>query len=512
MNTPALEVIRLSKSFGGTRVLREVSFDLARGSILGLVGRNGSGKSTLIKILSGYHEPDPGGVLRVGGSEVTFPLAPGQSHRVGLSFVHQDLGLIPRLTVLENLRVGRFHTGPGWRIRWGQERASVRRALDRFELALSPDSLVADLAPVDRALIAIVRAFSDVEAHAGGVLVLDEPTAYLPRDGVGRLFAAIRRVAAAGTSVIFVSHQLEEIRGLTDQVAVLRNGDLLAVLPTAEVSEARLIEMILGQRLDESYPQPSSHTGEVLLSVDALSGRVAREVSFQVRRGEVLGLAGLVGMGHEEVPYLLFGAARAAAGRLRMGALDAPVARMSPRRAMAAGMALLPADRQHAGGVGALSVKHNVTLPILGTFAHAGLLRHQVESAHALGLLRAYDVRPPAPARRLETLSGGNQQKALLGKWLQRSPPLLLLHEPTQGVDVGARKEIFTHISNAAAGGSAVIMCGSEYGDLAHTCDRVLVFRYGRLVAELAGVNLTEERIVEQCYASGEGVYTTFLS
>jgi ribose transport system ATP-binding protein len=502
MDTPALEAIRLSKSFGGVTVLDAVSFALAPGEILGLVGCNGSGKSTLIKILSGYHEPDPGGVLKIAGREVTFPLAPGQAHRLGLSFVHQDLGLVPRLTVLENMRVGRFQTAAGWRIQWRREREAVRAALERFGLSIAPDTPVSDLPAVDRALVAIIRAVGDVEGQGGGVLVLDEPTAYLPRDGVDRLFRAVRQVAAAGTSVIFVSHHLEEITALTTRIAVVRDGALVGIVPTAQASEAQLIELILGRKLEESYPHVPSSLTEVRLAVEHLSGHVARDVSFQVRRGEVLGLTGLVGMGHEEVPYLLFGAAHAVGGTMRIGDATLPAADMSPRQAVQSGIALLPADRQHASGVSSLTLKENVTLPVLDTFYHGGLLRQYREIAHAAGLIRTYDVRPPILTRRLETLSGGNQQKALLAKWLQRRPPVLLLHEPTQGVDVGARREIFAQIRQAAAGGSAVVLCSTEYEDLAHMCDRVLVFRYGRMVAEISGETLTEDRIVEQCYAT----------
>ena len=271
------------------------------------MGSNGSGKSTLIKILSGYHAPDPGGSLKVRGQDVPLPVPPDRATRVGLSFVHQDLGLIPQLSVLENLRVGRFTSHPGWRISWREERATVRAALERFDLDVSPETKVQRLSSIERVLLAVVRAFSDLEHAPGGVLLLDEPTAYLPRDGVDRLFAAVRRAAAEGAGVVFVSHRLEEIGMLTNSVSVLRDGRLVGTAETATLTEPDLVEMIVGSKITTATFDPQSE-GEILLRTHAVSGRVAQDVTLELHRGEVLGLTGLMGMGHEEVPYLLFGA------------------------------------------------------------------------------------------------------------------------------------------------------------------------------------------------------------
>jgi len=497
----AIEVAGLSKSFAGVRVLDDVSFAVAEGEIHGLVGRNGSGKSTLIKILSGYHAPDPGGALRVRGREVELPVAAGQSGNLGLAFVHQDLGLTPTLTVVENLRVGRFAAGRGGRIRWRDERTIVTRQLERFELDVSPEARVEKLTSVQRVLLAVVRAFADLEAADGGVLILDEPTAYLPRDGVVQLFDAVRRAATEGSGVIFVSHRLEEINALTERVSVLRDGRLAGTEVTKDVPESRLIEMIVGRQLEEADLAEHASTNEVVLEADGLSGEVARDVGFKLRRGEVLGLTGLIGMGQEEVPYLLFGASPGT-GRVVVGGRALPLDDLTPRVAMQSGMALLPADRQRDSGVGRLSVSENVTLPIVERFHLHGLLRPQREHAHVVQLLDAYDVVPRRPGRELGTLSGGNQQKALLAKWIQQQPRIVLLHEPTQGIDVGAREQVSREIAAIAARGTSVILCSSEYDDLARMCERVLVFRDGRVVRELHGEALSEERIVEQCYAT----------
>jgi ribose transport system ATP-binding protein len=330
--------------------------------------------------------------------------------------------------------------------------------------------------------------------------VLDEPTAYLPRDGVDRLFTAVRRAAQEGAGVIFVSHRLEEIGMLTDAVSVLRDGRLVGTAETASLGESDLVEMIVGSKIAAARFHPKSG-GEVMLRTHAVSGRVARDVTLQLHRGEVLGLTGLMGMGHEEVPYLLFGA-EPATGELELDGETIPVGEMSPRRAMGAGVALLPGDRQGASGAGNLSVRENVTLPTLDRFFTGGLLRPKRERARVLELLRAYDVRPVAPSRKLETLSGGNQQKALVAKWLERKPTIFLMHEPVQGVDVSAREEIARVIADIAAEGSSVLLSSCEYEDLARICGRVLVFRHGRITSELAGDALTKERIIERCYAT----------
>lgn len=506
MSTPAIEIENLSKSFGGVPVLSNVGFVVDRGEIHGLVGRNGSGKSTLIKILSGYHPPDPGGRLRVAGVDVPLPVPPGHSHRLGLSFVHQDLGLTPGMTVMENIRIDRFETGFGWRIRWRRERERVRRELDRFRIDASPSTLIRDLSAVDRALVAIVRALTQLDDLDGGVLVLDEPTAYLPFDGVGRLFDATREAARNGTGVIFVSHRLEEITTLTDRVSVLRDGHLAGTVTTADVTEGRLIEMIAGGRLAETVRGESTAGAEAVLQVQGLTGPVVHDVSFTLHRGEILGLTGLIGMGHEEVPYLVFGARPAAAGSLELDDASIDLHGLTPHRAMGAGMALVPADRQRASGVAELSLRENLTLPNIDRHFVLAALNKRRETTQTRALLEHYGVRPPVPSRQLGTLSGGNQQKALLAKWFQRLPAVILLHEPTQGVDVSAREDIFREIRHVAdTYGTGILFVSSDYDDFTRICDRVLVFRYGRIVGELRGATLAQERIIEACYSTAVG-------
>lgn len=499
MTAPLVSVRAFSKTFAGRTVLKAVDLDIVEGEIHGLLGQNGSGKSTLIKILAGYHAPDPGARLLVRAREVPLPLGPDDPPRLGLTFVHQDLGLFEEGTVLENLRVGRYETGFAWRISWRREREIARAALERFGLDLDPAAALSSLTEVERAMVAIVRALHRLDRSDGGLLVLDEPTAYLPHDSVDRLFAVVRQAAAIGYGVLFVTHRLNEVLGVADRVSILRDGALVETVPVAALTERDLAARILGFSLTEYYPEPRAADGETVVAVSGLTGGGVRDVSFHVRRGEILGLTGLLGMGHDRIPYLLFGAERAQSGTLRVGALELSLATVTPRIAIASGLALLPADRPRDGGVGSATVAENVTLPTLGRYFVGGRVRRRREAARARALIVQFGVWPADLSSEFATLSGGNQQKALLAKWFDTKPTAFLLHEPTHGVDIGAKRQIFRHIQNAAAAGMGIIVASVEYTDLAHLCDRVLVFRQGTVVAELRGVGLTEERIAEQC-------------
>lgn len=497
---PILSARGFSKTFSKRLVLRGVDLDLYPKEIHGLVGHNGSGKSTFIKILSGYHHPDSGAQLRVAGQEVELPLRPGDARSLGISFVHQDLALADALTILENLRVGRYRTKPGWRIDWRAERRAAKQLLEDFELRVSPETRVGSLTSIQRALVAILRALDEVREAETGVLVLDEPTAYLSRDGVDTLFRAMQQVAASGLAVLFVSHRLEEVKRITHRVTVLRDGRRAATLESGSSSERDLAEVVLGRRMGQLYPHLPARREDVKLRVRDLAGRHVRGVSFDLHDAEIVGVTGLVGMGYEDVPYLLFGAEPARRGILEIGDRVYSLRSITPRRAIAEGIVLLPADRLRHGGAAAATVKENVTLPSLRRHFRRGILRLRREEAHVGRVVRDFGVAPENPSAPFATLSGGNQQKALVAKWFEISPRVLLLHEPTQGVDIGARAQIFELISRAAADGCSVLIAGTEYEDLAHLCDRVFIFRNGAVVAEIAGPQLTADRIVEACY------------
>jgi len=502
-----LELQGLSKSFGGTRALRSVDFEVLPGEVHGLLGENGSGKSTLIKILAGFHEPDAGTLL-VDGEPVKLPLSAGQFRELGMSFVHQDLGLIESLSVLENLRVAEIASSRSrFGISWRAERAAASATFERYGVHLDPRATVSALKPVERALLAIVRAMEELRSvgRGRGLLVLDEPTVFLPREGVERLFSLVRSAAASGTAILFVSHDLDEAREITDRVTVLRDGEVVGTVVTAETGETQFVEMIIGRQLaalGEVHHRDLT-AKKVGIAVEGLIGRGVKDLSFEMHEGEVVGVTCLVGSGFEEIPHLLFGSRAAAAGLLTIRGERIELARLEPCAALAAGIALIPADRKTDGSVGSLPVAENVGLPMLDRYSNGGLLDRRRLRRDTAKLLRDYDVRPPDPRLPYGSLSGGNQQKALLAKWFQTEPHLLLLDEPTQGVDVGARQQIYEQVRTAAQERGMFVLCASsDYEQLAALCDRVLVFGRGRVWRDLVGAEISKDRIIEQCYAA----------
>ena len=505
---PALLARHLSKSFAGALALDDVALNVRPGEVHGLLGQNGSGKSTLIKVLSGYHSADPGGELEIYGQPVSLPLSPGQFRKLGMAFVHQHLALVPSLTVLENLRVGDFAGRNSAHISWGAERRRAVETFSRFDLPIDPNALVQDLPQVERALLAIVRAFDDIraerEAHGNpGILFLDEPTPFLPKEGVEKLFSLVRGIVRDGASVIFVSHDVDEVLAITDRATVLRDGRVAGTLVTAEATKEKFIETIIGRKIEPFQAEAHDLTGQkVDIAITDLTGGTVKDTNIELHKGEVLGLTGLIGSGFDEVLYMVFGATPAAGGNLRINGNTFDLTAMSPGAAIKNGVALLPSDRQGAGGVGELTVEDNVTLTVLDNFfVKIGLSRRQMRrTAQELGT--RYDVRPNIPLMDLQDLSGGNQQKVLLAKWLQTAPELLLLDEPTQGVDVGARQQVFAAITAAAERGTVVICASTDYEQLAAICDRVLIFARGVIVQHLVGSDVTKDRIAQQTLLS----------
>jgi ribose transport system ATP-binding protein len=508
---PALVARNVSKSFAGARALSDAQLEVRRGEVHGLVGENGSGKSTLIKILAGFHAPDPGAELEIDGRPVELPLRPGQFRELGMAFVHQHLALIPSVTVLENLIMLKLSSGTAGRVRWKRERQRARALLARFDLELDLDARVGRLTQVERAMLAVVRAASEIAGDTSertGILILDEPTVFLSEDGLQRLYKLIRDVVAGGSSVILVSHDLDEVRALTDRATVLRDGRVVGTADSATATKAQLVSMIVGHDLEAlgRREETTIDRRPVALSVRRLRSefKPVHDVSLELHAGEVLGLTGLAGSGFHDVPYLLYGAWPSTTGQLRIGEAEHDLADFTPAKAMQARIALIPADRQRDGSIGALSVADNVTMPVLqnyfrGLRIHDRALRHD-----AAALLREYDVRPARPELMYQSLSGGNQQKVLLAKWLQTAPTILLLHEPTQGVDVGARLQIFETIRRVAAEGTAVLCASSDYEQLEQICDRVLILGAGRVARELIATEITKARIAEQSLTAAD--------
>jgi ribose transport system ATP-binding protein len=490
-----LEIKGLSKTFSSVRVLYGVDLEVRGGEVHALVGQNGSGKSTIIKILSGYHEPDRGADIKVLGEPLGF------SGPRRMSFVHQDLGLVDEMSMLDNLRIGQWASNIS-RIHWRTERRRAREALRQFGLRHDPAVLVGALSPADKAILGLVRALDQLGDASSGLLVLDEPTASLPRGDVEKVFQAVRELASRGLGVLFVSHRLDEVEAVADRATVIRDGHVVGTRTIAETTQDDLVTMILGTELSELYPEVQAAGADIVLEARHLSGIVATDVSFKLHEGEILGLTGLAGMGEDEIPYLLFGAFPPRGGEVLVNGKHVKLS--GPVAAMRAGLALVPANRARDSAVPLATVKENVSLTTLGRHFRGARLRHREERSSVLKLITEFQVVPAATDRFISTLSGGNQQKALLAKWLQMAPPVVILHEPTQGVDVGSRKQIFAVISKAAAAGAGVIIVSGEYEDLAHLCDRVLVFRDGVVASELSGERLTRDRIVEQCYRVAE--------
>ena len=437
------------------------------------------------------------------------PLPPGGVRAFGVAFVHQHLGLIPPVTVLENMLLTRLSGRGGvsrpWAINWTQERSAARRLFERYDLDIDPGVPLSRLSSVERALVAIVRAVEEIatgHARSGhGVLVLDEPTPFLPRTDVDRLFTLVRRVVANGASVIFVSHDIDEVLEITDRATVLRDGKVAGVLTTPGATRDTLVGMIVGRQVT-SGPKRSAAVGstQIATTITNLVGGQVAEMSLSLRAGEIVGLTGLLGSGYEQVPYLVYGALQAQGGLLTLGSERINLTTLTPAAAIKAGLVLIPGDRPVAGGVGTLPIVDNVTLPALASRFRPFLLRRRAMLAASRSLGDRFGVVPNRPMLPLASLSGGNQQKVILAKWLQLSPRLILLDEPTQGVDVGARQTVYQAIRDAAATGACVLCASSDAEQLAEICDRVVVLGRGRIAAELTPPALSKHAITECCY------------
>jgi len=496
----------ITKQYGGTLALDDADLCIQAGEIHGLLGENGSGKSTLIKVLAGVVVPD-GGELRLFEEDLAFPVAAGEQHRRGLRFVHQTLGLIPSLNVAENLLIERFAlTRRRAYIDWGQLYQDAADLLDSYGLRVRPTQRVAELAPIDRSLVAILRAVSagtgaGQHGAAPRLLVLDEPTVFLPRGEVARIFDMLRGLTEAGAGVLFVSHRMDEIRDYTDRVTVLRDGRNAGTRTTCEVDDSALVRLIVGSDVavgTAPLAAASRDDGSPLVDLTDFESRSLHGIDLRVAHGEIIGLTGLAGAGYEEILYGMFGAHPHATGTLQVAGIQLSLTKLTPRSAIGAGIALIPADRLRDGVCTTATVAENATLNIVSSFFRSFLLRRRELSRAATELATEYRVRPPQASLTVAQLSGGNQQKVLLAKWLAGGPLLILLHEPTQGVDVGARVDIATFLRRLAASGAAIVIASAEYEQLADLCSRVVVFADGQASCVIEGADVTKERIMSE--------------
>ena len=477
---------RVSKAFPGVLALDEVSLEVRSGEVNALVGENGAGKSTLIKLMAGFYAPDSGDI-RIGG-QLLLP-DPAAAHEAGIATIHQDHHLIPSMTVAENLLLGR------WPTRFGvlSQASMLRQAeavLDHVAPNLSPRKLARQLSPAESQLVEIARAL----AENSRVLIMDEPTTSLSGREVDALFDTVSRLKAHGLAIVFVSHWLEEVFAIADRVTVLRDGRLVGSKPAAELDHDAVIRMMVGRDVEEVTTQ-SVAPGPVVLKVEGLSrAGVIDNVSFEVRAGEIVTLAGLVGAGRSEVVNAIFGADPFDAGSVSVGGVA--LAPGDPTAAMEAGIGYIPEDRRRQALIASMSVRSNATLAMLKAVSPQWLIRPALEDRIMDKAVRTLSVRMASADVPIATLSGGNQQKVVIARWLAREPKLLILDEPTKGVDVGAKAEISEIIVRLAAEGRAILLVSSELPEVLALSDRVLVMRAGRIAGEIDRASLTAERVM----------------
>jgi rhamnose transport system ATP-binding protein len=492
MNTteqqPVLSLQHASKSFGAIHALEDVAIDLRAGEVHALVGENGAGKSTLVKILGGVHLPDSGS-LRIGGQDVVLQ-GPAAARDAGVAIIYQEPIMFPDLTVAENIFIGRQPLRAGRRIDVGGMNAQVAEIFERLGVPLDPARIARGLSIAEQQIVEIAKALS----LNASVIVMDEPTAALSAFEVERLFRVVETLRASGAAVLFISHRLEEVFTLCERVTVFRDGRLVISRELAGLTADDLVRAMVGRELPERVMQ-EQNIGATVLHVERLTREgVFVDVSFDVRAGEIVALAGLVGAGRSEVACAIFGIDRYDAGRVTVN--DKPLRRGSPTTAMAAGVGLVPEDRRQQGLVMEMSIGRNISLASLGRLRRAGFIRAAAERRFARDWATRLQVKYGRLANPMTSLSGGNQQKVVLAKWLGRQPSLLIVDEPTRGIDVGTKAEVHRLLEELAAQGVAILVISSELPEVLRLADRILVMREGRLVAEFAHADASEESIV----------------
>lgn len=498
-----LSVRGVSKVYPGTRALDNVDLDVRRGEIHAIVGGNGCGKSTLIKILSGVLTGD-GGTIHVGGEELDATQVQSTTAQgLGIRVVHQDLAVFLDLTVAENIMLGaKYPVSRGGRIRWRELRRQAREQIARFQIPARPEQLLQELPVATRTQVAIARALKDVHTEQS-VIILDEPTAALPVHEVHLLFGAIRRLAKEGHAVIFISHRLDEVLALTQRVTVMRDGQVVAEHRTSELTERELISSIVGRLADDpTVRAPSDENGPVVLDVTGLSAGPLQNVDLKIRAGEVVGVAGLLGSGRTELLRALYGDLATTGGQVRLNGRPANFRRVT--QAIAAGVVMIPEDRGNGGVFPDLSVDENLDVGVLGDYWSRGRFQRKKLRHEADDLRRKFRVKTPDGSVAIKALSGGNQQKIVLARWLRRDPVLLLLDEPTQGVDVGARADIYEVVRQVTDAGGAAIVVTSDLEELAQVVDRAVVLHSGRVVAHVPQSELSAQRLNELVYTGNE--------
>jgi rhamnose transport system ATP-binding protein len=488
--TPLLEAAAITKSFAGVRALRRVSFDLRAGEVHALVGENGAGKSTLIKIITGAEQPDSGS-LTVAGEAVRH-MSPAASRALGIAAIYQQPALFPDLSVAENIALA-LESGRAWRrVDWAARRRQAAEILGRVGTSIDPRRLVESLSMPEQQIVEIAKA---IGADAR-IVIMDEPTAALTDREVESLFRAVTLLRGRGVGIVYISHRLDEVFALADRITVLRDGESVATRAAAEVTRPELIAMMIGRELASVFPKRPVPLGDTALEVRGLSQRAAgvHDVSLTVRRGEILGIAGLVGSGRTQLAETIFGLTPADAGEIVVR--GAPTRIGSPSDAIGAGIAYVPEDRRQHGVVLDMSIAANASLASLPRVSRLGLIDRAAERASADGYVERFRIKTPSIQAEVGTLSGGNQQKVALARWLSTGPMVLILDEPTQGVDVGSKAEIHALMQELAERGLAIVMISSELPEILGMSDRVAVMHAGTIRAILDREEATQSRVL----------------
>ncbi len=477
-----LEMSRISKGFPGVQALSEVDFTLDQGEVHALVGKNGAGKSTLIKILGGVFPPDSGDLML--GDRAVDLHSPHAAMEKGIAIVHQELSLVPHLNVAENIFLGRLGQGGGWWLRWPELAAKARAVLERLDSTIDPMAAVQGLSVAQQQLVEIAKAL----ARDPRILVLDEPTSALADQDAERLLQILRRLATDGVGIVYISHRLAEVEQVADRVTVLRDGNTVSSVNMVEVDRRRIVELMLGEELShsEDLRPPKSRHEDVVLAVRSLTRRgVVEDVSFDVHKGEILGIAGLVGAGRTELVRMIFGCDPLDAGEVSI--LGQRIDRLSPRRMCRLGVGYLPEDRKSQGLVLNLSIRENMVLTVLERMSYLGFMNRGHERGLVDELIADLQVACSSMEMPVTTLSGGNQQKIVIGKWLATEPTLLILDEPTRGIDVQAKAQIFRILEGLAETGVGIIFISSEIEEVMLVSHRILTMAKGRIVGETEG-------------------------
>lgn len=480
----------ITKSFAGVQALKSVSFDLLEGEIHALVGENGAGKSTLIKVMTGALTADSGSLTVCG--KVIKHNDPAKARSLGIAAIYQQPALFPHLSVSENIALA-VEAGSFWKkVNWKQRRRHAVELLEGIEASIDPDRIVSTLSMPEQQLLEIVKA---VGADAK-ILIMDEPTASLSDREVESLFGVIRRLRNQGAGVVYISHRLEEIGSIADRVTVLRDGESVATLPADRIDRAQLISLIVGRELEAVFPKRQVPIGNVVIEARNVCNRLRRlhDISFSVRRGEILGIAGLVGAGRTELAETIFGLTPADSGEIVLQGDKKQIS--SPYEAIDLGIAYVPEDRRHHGVILDMPITSNTTLATLRTVSRGGLINALEEERLSKSYVSELGIKTPSVHATLETLSGGNQQKVVLAKWLAINPSILILDEPTQGVDIGSKSEIHRLMVELAERGKAIIMISSELPEILGMSDRIAVMREGTITGVLSRAEATQQKIL----------------